>query len=53
MVLPIYDLVQQSVPESCRNVTISYRKEPLEETSLAAELVIKNFFNVLLEILSL
>lgn len=53
MVSPIYHLVQQSVPESCRNVTISYMKEPLEEPSLAAELVIKNFFNVPIEILSL
>ncbi|MFS0882132.1 ROK family protein [Metabacillus niabensis] len=53
IVSPIYDFVKESVPESCRNVTISYMKEPLEEPSLAVDLVINKFFNVPLEILSL
>ena len=53
-ILPqVIRIVNETVPESCRDVHIIHNIEPLDESILAAELVIKKFLDIPLELLSL
>lgn len=53
LVHQVDEIVKTTVPESCKNLKLLYLHEPLDESLLAARLVIKYFFDVPLEILSL
>ncbi|PAV31232.1 hypothetical protein CIL05_00825 [Virgibacillus profundi] len=47
------EIVHTNVPESCRNIKLHHINKPLDESILAGKLVIKKYFDVPLEILSL
>jgi predicted NBD/HSP70 family sugar kinase len=49
----VEQIINETVLYSCKNVSIIHVIEPLDESMLAAELVIKNFFEIPLELLSL
>lgn len=49
----VVQIVNETVLYTCKNVSIIHVLEPLDESILAAELVIKNFFEIPLDLLSL
>lgn len=53
LVPKLKQIVEKTVPEVCRDVSIDYLDMPLDESILAAKLVTKYFFDVPIEILSL
>ncbi|MEH7272857.1 ROK family transcriptional regulator [Neobacillus vireti] len=49
----VIQIVNETVLDTCKNVSIIHVINPLDESLIAAELVIKNFFEIPLELLSL